>query len=326
MKKFRVLSDIHLDVNEKYPFALKDKSIFTVICGDTSGTPEESINWIKENCPNGVGVSGNHLPYNNLGNSIQALRQELANAFPVNGTFTYLDCETGTYAKEVDGILFVGSCMYTDMHIKHAGWNPSGDMELNMRCSAWNMNDYRWGIKSTDIEPYTKITPKDYYEWFKNAYSKIEEVLNANESQEHPKDVVLVTHHALITDFFDHNGYVENVNYIYRSRDFNWASYASDMKQWLKRHTSIKCYCCGHIHDVYKDYRNFYITRDDESKCLVVNNARGYVSRCHDTYFNPNLFVNVENWTVEEEPLDEEETKRRKETNDKLIKNLAWFM
>ena len=39
MEKFRVLSDLHMDINEKYPFSLNNSDVFTVIAGDTSGLP-----------------------------------------------------------------------------------------------------------------------------------------------------------------------------------------------------------------------------------------------------------------------------------------------
>lgn len=298
MKKFRVLSDLHIDYNKKYPISIeKDKDVFTVICGDTSGYPDKTIVWIKENCPNGVGVSGNHLPYNDYDKPIQQLRNELAIAFPAESSFTYLDCETGTFCKDVDGILFIGTCMYTDMSIKHKIWNPDGDIELNKRCSAFHMNDYKWGIKDNSTDPYTMVSPTDYCNWFKNAYEKIENVLNENEKLDTPKAVVLITHHPIITDFLKNNGYLDQ--YVYSIRYFNDASYASDMKSWIKRHTSIKCYCCGHIHNVFKNFRNFDIIRDDGSRCLVVNNARGYVSYGHDTYFDINCYVNTETWTIE---------------------------
>lgn len=35
--KLRILSDLHLDINKGLPFRIKDKEIFTIICGDTSG-------------------------------------------------------------------------------------------------------------------------------------------------------------------------------------------------------------------------------------------------------------------------------------------------
>jgi len=49
MKKFRVLSDLHLDINERYPLDIDDKSIFTVICGDTAGYPDIVKRWILNN-------------------------------------------------------------------------------------------------------------------------------------------------------------------------------------------------------------------------------------------------------------------------------------
>ena len=302
MDKFRVISDLHIDINHKFPIAIND-DVFTVICGDTSGTPAMTIDWVKNNVKYGVGVSGNHLPYNDLDRTVQELREELACAFPNTSTFTYLDVETGTFSKEVDGILFVGTCMYTDMLIKNKRWNPNGDQLFNMKCSEYHMNDYRLGIKTkdyflgTDNEPkLVKLTAEDYVEWFKNAYGKIEQLLNDNESASKPKDVVLFTHHPLIADFLMHSWYIDNSAYSYR--DYNWASYASDMKDWVLRHTSVKCYCCGHIHAVDKDWQTFDISREDGSKILVVNNARGYVRHKHDKDFNKDLFVNTKTWKV----------------------------
>ena len=211
MEKFRVISDLHLDVNERYPISLND-DVFTVICGDTSGSPTMTIDWIKNNVKHGVGVSGNHLPYNNEHKTLQELREELAKAFPAESMFTYLDCETGVFYKEVDGILFIGTCMYTNMRVKHQHWNPDGDRLINMRGSESNMNDYYWGIKSKSCPfgpdngySYKHITAQDYMDWFINAYNKIEKVLEQNEMLESPKPVVLITHHPVIVEPAYHN-------------------------------------------------------------------------------------------------------------------------
>ena len=115
-------------------------------------------------------------------------------------------------------------------------------------------------------------------------------------------------------------------NYIYRLRDFNWASYASDQSHWLLRHYSIKCYCCGHIHAIENSYRDFYLNRNDGTKILIVNNSRGYVSSGHDSTFNPNRYVNTETWTLEEEPLQEKDIMSRKKKEEKMLKDLAWFI
>lgn len=331
MEKFRVISDLHLDINKHYPIELKD-DVFTVICGDTSGYPSMTIDWIKKNVKCGVGVSGNHLPYNDENKTIQELREELAKAFPAEAPFTYLDCETGVFTKEVDGILFIGTCMYTNMRVKDQHWNPEGDKLINMRGSEYNMNDYHWGIKSISY-PFgpengcTKkhITAQDYMDWFINAYNKIEKVLNQNEALESPKPVVLITHHPVIVDPAYHNWYMEDPNSIYSMRQYNLASYVSDMQQWLVRHNSIKCYCYGHIHAVEENWRNYKLTHADGSEMLVINNARGYVMRGHDVRFMSNVFVNTKTWEVEKVPDKEEEAEKDKR-NKAFLKNTAWLI
>ena len=61
--KFRVLSDLHIDVNRDYDFFMseRDKGMFTVLAGDTSGDPLKTRQWIEQNLKEGVFVSGNHL-------------------------------------------------------------------------------------------------------------------------------------------------------------------------------------------------------------------------------------------------------------------------
>lgn len=332
--KFRVLSDLHVDYNEYFPFSLND-DIFTVLCGDTSGDPAVTVDWVKKNIKHGLLVSGNHLPYGNtrsigLANykTMQEQRQILANAFPLDSDVTYLDVETGTFMKEVEGVLFIGTCMYTDFSIKHHIWNPTGDRELNMKCSHWCMNDYAHGIISktypfgTDNDPSVKfMEPKDCFTWFKNAWLAIDRELHVNERSDNPKPVVIITHHPLITDYLEHNDYVADVNALYRQRDFNWSSYASNQQHLLLKHKSVKAYVCGHIHAVHSEYRKIELERQDGSKILVVNNARGYVIEGHDANFNPNRFIDTSTWTLEEKPyvLSPEKEKAKKDARLKIL-------
>lgn len=347
MEKFRVISDLHVDVNEKFPIELPKDNVFTVICGDTSGNPKTTIEWVKANVKSGILISGNHLPYCNGYHHfneydtddlpeirlMSELRSELAEAFPASSDITYLDVETGVFKKEVDGIMFIGTTMYTDMMIRHDMWNKTGDASINMACSEFNMNDYRLGYTSrsypfgADNDPsYVRMRASDYQKWFMNAFKAIDEVLRQNEMKENPVPVVLVTHHPLIKDFCMHSYYVDNAQNIWRQREFNWASYASNREYWLKRHTSIKCYCCGHIHSPEQNYRSFKIKRDDGSEILVVNNARGYIRDCGDFSFNKNRFVNTKTWEIEEIPETEEEKKAKKDRDEKLFKALLAFM
>ena len=97
------------------------------------------------------------------------------------------------------------------------------------------------------------------------------------------------------------------------------------MDEWILKHPSIKCYCCGHTHDVKKESRSFKMTRPDGSYCLVVNNARGYVSSCHDLNFNPNTFVNVETWEIEQTPEPTEVREEKEKRMQSLVTRLSFF-
>lgn len=321
MEKFRVLSDLHLDVNDKHCFKIQD-NVFTVICGDTSGSPSQTIKWIKKNIKAGVGVSGNHLPYNNEDKTIQELRQELAKEFSEEANFTYLDVETKCFKKVVDGILFIGSCFYSNMQIK-SNYYPEGDVNDNKLASHRHMNDYKWAITEKrydfgiDNEPTRiRMTPEDYVKWSENALKAFDKILNENEAKENPLPVVVITHYPLVREIVAKSYYVD---------DDNWASYGNDLEDWLKSHPSIKCHCCGHCHDMHKDFRHFKIKRDDGSEILIVNNSRGYMNRCHDMTFNPNRFVNVNTWEVEDIPESKSTLKKKEERYNKYLALASCF-
>lgn len=338
MDKFRVISDLHLDINERYPLELKDKDVFTVVCGDTAGETELGIEWIKKNVRRGIIVNGNHLPYGNACRdrrdlrTMDELRALLKREFPVDSDVSYLDAEIGEVAKEVDGILFLGSCFYTNFRISEPTWNPKGNQRLNMANSEYRMNDYRMGYvkrefpTGADGEPgYVRMKPADLNRWFCNAFGMMDKALDENEKSEKPKPVVMATHYPLVKDYLLHNWYVESPNEITSMRDFMWGSYASDLKRWLKRHPSLKCYCSGHIHDVENDYRYYGIRRKDADDLLLVHNVRGYVGRGHARWFNPDTFVDTKTWKAFETPLTEEEENARKKPSDEYFsKCMAW--
>lgn len=311
--KFRVISDIHLDINEKHTPSFND-DVFTLVCGDTSGYPEKTIEWIKNNIKSGLGVSGNHLPYNDSFAPIQTFRNMLHKAFPENSDFTYLDAECGVISKEVGGILFVGSCFYSDMRIV-SDVNPTGDIYQNKMISFNHMNDYRYGIKEIKDGMAYRITPADYIEWNANAFEIFEKTVSENEKLENPKPVVVMTHYPMVRDVLEHSFYVD--------RD-NFPSYGNDMASWFEKHPSIKCHCCGHCHDMEKNYRHFKIPR----KCgdlLVVNNSFGYYHNWHDLTFNPNRFVDTDTWEVNEIPESAEVVEEKKRRGDRMRNVMAWF-
>ena len=190
MDKFRVISDLHLDINERYPLELKDKDAFTVVCGDTAGETELGVEWIRKNVRRGIVVNGNHMPYGNATRAqkdwrtMDEIRALLKREFPIDADVSYLDAETGDFAKEVDGILFLGSCFYTNFRISEPTWNPDGNQRLNMECSKFRMNDYKFGAvertfpAGADAEPsYRMLAPEDLNRWCCGAFRKFEEKL-----------------------------------------------------------------------------------------------------------------------------------------------------
>ena len=110
--KIRILSDLHLDINQKIPFLLEDKEIFTVLCGDISGNPEQTIEWINQNIKQGVFVEGNHIGYDSQ-HSIQYIENLLSYEYPTTATVTYL--KNGF--KMVNDIVFVGGILWTDFNL-----------------------------------------------------------------------------------------------------------------------------------------------------------------------------------------------------------------
>ena len=311
--KFRVISDIHLDINERHTPSFND-DVFTLVCGDTSGYPEKTIEWLKDNIKHGIGISGNHLPYNDSFAPIQTFRDMLHKSFPENSNFTYFDAECGVVSKEVNGILFVGSCFYSDMRIT-SDVNLKGDIERNKSISLKHMNDYRYGIKEIKDGVARRVTPADYIEWNTHALEMFEKVISENETLNNPKPVVVMTHYPMVRDILEHSFYVDKDNF---------PSYGNDMISWFEKHPSIKCHCCGHCHDMEKNYRYFKIPR----KCgdlLIVNNSFGYYHNWHDLTFNPNRFVDTDIWEVEEIPESAEVIEEKKQRGERMRDVLAWF-
>lgn len=312
--KFRVIGDMHVDINAGRVPEFRDDA-FTVVCGDTSGQPGESVEWIRKNFRRGVCVSGNHLPYNDQGKTIGALRRDLASAFGPDGDFTYLDALTGTVSKVVDGVLFVGSCLYSDMKIR-SGVNPEGDRGLNMLISGSRMNDFRFGLTEDFLGEIRKIRPDDYVEWNRATLAEFDRVLGENERSGNPLPVVVVTHYPMSRRFAENSLYVD--------RD-NFPSYANDMEEWFSGHPSVRCHCCGHCHDIPEKDRSFVLKRAEMPDVLMVNNSFGYFRDFHDLDFRPNLFVDTETWTVSDAGDSSDYSKDKERRREDLKKMLSFF-
>ena len=271
--KLRILSDLHIDVNSDNPLKLKDNHDFTLIAGDVSGSPSSSIDWIKKNVEQGIVVAGNHIVYNIEGKTVQALKQEMADAFPKEAPITFLDQMTGVMHKEVDGIVFIGTTLYTDY--KLYGGNPNYAMfqAFNPR---GGLNDFRFG-RVAEGDSSRPLRPKDYLRWFVESKKEMIRILEQNKD----KEVVVLTHHCPHETCCQDN--------LYRNPSLD-ASYASDLSPLILKYPNIKLWVAGHVHQrgVSKI-----------GNCLLVRNPMGYKHRYETVGYTPDVFVDTKDWQVQ---------------------------
>ena len=394
MKKFRVVSDLHIDFNYDYPVRLKKDGVFTVVAGDTSGqtafyvaksadrrslkvsskhadltdvmrdrstvrlvckeNPVQPLcdydhvtnwtydwycdgkpfdlaahgihldskpiggdvikvtkmtlsQWLKKNISSGIVIAGNHIVYNRMGMTIEDLKRRYAKELPPDSDITFLDYDTGVMSKEVDGILFVGTTLYTNYELPTSDYADGGmngrksaeeRVAFNMKVatpkmSGGGMNDFNLGLTEDggyakqpwDTTSFYYLRPQNYLKFFKRSFEALKRIVEENPN----KDIVVVTHHCPSTKCISKE-YVD---------DIMNASYVSDLDDFIVSHPQIKCWVCGHVH--HRD--SFKI-----GNCLCVMNPLGYCK--YGQYkggsdglgWSPDVFVNTEDWTVEKIP------------------------
>ena len=298
--KIRVVSDLHLDVNERFPFSLRgdEKDVFALVSGDVSGNVKLTSKWIKDNIKNGMFVVGNHDPsYNDLGWTIKKQKQFLADKFPIDGSVTFLDEQVGVMSKSIPNtnILVVGSTLYTDYkyvseenryYIDNANKSRReyGEKELtveeiNMSSGARSLNDFRWGHVEDEFDDkrlkQRLVRPDDYKKWFDTTFKKMTEIIESNPD----KDIIVMTHHCPTPKCISNQYVTSHLN----------ASYISDLDDFILKHQNIKVWCCGHVHSRFID---------KIGNTLIVCNPRGYEKNMESIDWNPNTFIDTDKWEV----------------------------
>ena len=294
--KIRVLSDLHIDVNEDYPLKLENKDTFTIIAGDTAGYMYTGIRWIQENVRQGIVISGNHIVYSPDARPIQDLKKDWAHAFPPEAAVTYLDQMTGVMSKDVNNILFIGTTLYTDYALST---DVSPEYSMRLACHPRRgMNDFRYGYTKGNDGNVRHIHPTDYQRWFIESKKEITRLVKSNPN----KEIVLITHHCPSSKC---GVYHEELS----------ASYASDLDDFIKDNPNIKLWVTGHIHQ----RKHFRI-----GNCLVLMNPRGYEAYGEGIGFNPNTFVDTKDWSVRQDPVKVCTKKQKDAFLNRLIKQLCY--
>ena len=237
--KFRIISDLHIDINAHYEDdnLLKfDPDAFYLIAGDTSGSYTITSNFIENHINQGVFILGNHEGYEadrethidtNL--TKENIADKLSRDFPLTSKVSFLENQ---YKEIGEDIIVVGCTLYTDFRLYE---DLDYDQTYAMNYAHSRMNDFRYVYTYGDThETYRNVTPLDYVNYFNTSLNFIEETCNKFPD----KKIVVVTHHAPS---------MKSIRGRYVT-DVLSAAYASPLEDFIKAHDNIKLWCCGHIH------------------------------------------------------------------------------
>lgn len=293
--KLRILSDLHLHINKKYPLDIPNNYDYTLIAGDIGPDYKSNVEWIRKNIHKGAFISGNHDAYTFDNTPIEDVKEFYHKEFPLESDITYFDYSVGVMSKELDdNLLLVADVLYTDYSIKCSQYDndlsESQLVELNMKRAAPKMsgsymNDFRYFTRCSEYSYSSDkdknryyLTPKYYLNHFTKSFNKITEIVENNKD----KEIVLMTHHCLsplcCSEWMDKKSL--------------FASYVTDKEQWIKDHENIKLVVSGHIHNE----KNFNI-----GNTLYVMNPLGYCRENHDIInkWSQDFFVDTKTWKVE---------------------------
>lgn len=258
--KLHIISDLHIDINSKIPFSIKDKETFTIICGDISGSIKKTCNWLDANIHNGLFVAGNHMFYDEPKLTVDDIVSTYKKIYPITKKVSFLNNNT----KIINDIVFVGCTLWTDYKLL-----GEGSADLYKYYATHGMNDFKYGhIKQNgNIRP---LNPEYCEKEFKKSVKYIQKV-----AEQYPdKTVVVITHHAPSMQSIEKN---------YRNSELV-ASFASNLENFILDHPNIKLWCHGHIHSCC-DYMI--------GGCRIVCNPRGYEQYQEYTDFNKNLILDI---------------------------------
>lgn len=254
--KLWVLSDLHVDINRRYPLALPDPRPghdAVVIAGDICHGLDEAVSFIARETLNAkpvVLVAGNHEFYGFDRLAEMASGRAEAAKFP---NIHLLERDT----VEIGGVTFLGCTLWTDY--RYAGGR---EQARAMYLAGQRLNDHRLITNGGGV-----WTPQDALE----EHEASRAWLGAELGKAAAAPKVVVTHHAPSPG---------SVHERYRD-DLLTGAFASDLGGLIGRAT---LWVHGHMHSP-ADYV--------QDGCRVVANPRGYVGIKEDRAFNPGLIVEI---------------------------------
>ena len=248
-----IFSDLHLDVNSEFPFALPNACPahdVVVIAGDLCEGMARGVRWIAAaglDAKPVIYVGGNHEFYDHDRLPEVAAAREAAKAFP---NIHVLEGDS----IEIGGKTFLGATLWTDYEL-------TGDRATAMGLAERYMSDHlviRHGrMKWTAADALAEHVARR--RWLTAVIATVPR-----------EDVVVVSHHAPSP---------RSCSTRFRGHPLN-ASFASDLGLLVGR---AGTWVHGHTHTAV-DYV--------QDGCRVINNPRGYVRR-ESTGFEANLVIDI---------------------------------
>ena len=252
--KFRIISDLHVDINKKYYSKFKfDPNSYYLIAGDIAGGRHKAEEFLHYHMSigkltNGIFIEGNHMGYdldwNEHDNTKEACYAYLAEQFPLTSNVSFME----NNFKEIPDtdIIIVGCTLYTD-------YKAFGNQELGMRIGVTYLNDFRYVHTYSNLGGDRLVTPVDYLDRHEKSLQFIDEMCKSNPTSR----IIVVTHHgpskqSLSTEY---------------ATDLLSSSYVSNLEDFIISHPNIKVWCHGHCHRKF----DYYI-----GQCRVLCNPFGY--------------------------------------------------
>ncbi len=203
--------------------------------------------------PHVIYVAGNHEFYHGKWNQSLITLSNECAKFP-NVYFLEAGC------KKIDDVTFIGGTLWTDMN--------SGD-PLTLHAVRDMMSDFR--VIKKDLEGYTNLKPHDTVIRHRHMLGYIKQIV----AERHDEKFVVVGHHAP-SKLSTHEQY--------KNETIMNGAYSSDLSEFILDRPQIKLWTHGHTHHPF-DYMI--------GSTRIVCNPRGYEGYEPDSYWNPEILIEV---------------------------------
>lgn len=253
--KIQLVSDLHLEFGE-IPKIKRFGADVLILSGDicvaedfyraskSATTPsvgaamayQDFFDQVSHEFPHVIYVAGNHEFYKGKWPGHFSVIRDAVKGFQ---NIRFLEKES----VEIDGVLFIGSILWTNMNNYDA---------VTMYTVQNGMNDFN--LITFDKGQFTKLRPVHVASYHSTAVQYIEQTLTENKN----KTCVVVTHHAPT---------YESIERRYRNERHMNGAYASDLSELILDNPQIKLWTHGHTH-----HSMDYMVGDTR----VVCNPKGY--------------------------------------------------